>query len=207
MNRAPELEVLEGRSDLAVLWDIRVAPEVRRQGVGSSLFGAAEGWARARGCLELKVETQTINVPACHFYPRHGCVLKAVRPDAYPTLPHEVQLLAQGLRPSDRQIQPEANADDEQFFAEEQARREAAFQVPTLVSNPALKGRDWKRCRCSGTVERRVILDIGSANGALWKGRRMGARDGTLSPYGIEISKLAAWHENASRTGAADLCW
>jgi GNAT superfamily N-acetyltransferase len=89
----PDLEVLEGRSDLAVLWDIRVTPDARRQGVGSALFEAAETWARARGCLTLKVETQTINVPACRFYARHGCVLRAIHPDAYPTLPHEVQLL------------------------------------------------------------------------------------------------------------------
>ena len=92
-HNTPDLEVLEGRSDLAVLWDIRVTPEARRQGVGSALFEAAETWARARGCLRLKVETQSINVPACRFYAEHGCVLRAVHPDAYSALPHEIQLL------------------------------------------------------------------------------------------------------------------
>jgi GNAT superfamily N-acetyltransferase len=92
-HNSPDLEVLEGRSDLAVLWDIRVAPEVRGQGVGSALFQAAETWARTQGCLQLKVETQTINLPACRFYGRHGCVLKAAHPDAYPALPQEIQLL------------------------------------------------------------------------------------------------------------------
>jgi hypothetical protein len=39
------------------------------------------------------VETQNINVPACRFYARQGCVLGAIHPDAYPDLPDEVQLL------------------------------------------------------------------------------------------------------------------
>jgi GNAT superfamily N-acetyltransferase len=87
------LNMLEGRTDLAVLWDIRVAPAVRGQGVGSALFRAAEAWATVRGCLQLKVETQNINVPACRFYARHGCVLEAIHHDAYPECPGEIQLL------------------------------------------------------------------------------------------------------------------
>jgi GNAT superfamily N-acetyltransferase len=91
--RAANVAMLEGRSDLAVLWDIRVSPDVRGRGVGSALFRAAETWAVARGCRQLKVETQNINAPACRFYARHGCVLGAVRQGAYPELPGEVQLL------------------------------------------------------------------------------------------------------------------
>lgn len=87
------LNMLEGRTDLAVLWDIRVAPAVRGQGVGSALFRAAEAWATARGCLRLKVETQNINVPACWFYARQGCVLEAIHAGAYPECPGEIQLL------------------------------------------------------------------------------------------------------------------
>ncbi|MDX6269384.1 MAG: hypothetical protein QOD28_607 [Acidobacteriota bacterium] len=88
------LDMLEGRGrELAVLWDIRVAPEARGRGVGSTLFRAAEAWARKRGCRWLKVETQNVNVPACRFYARQGCELGAVNRFAYPQLPHEVQLL------------------------------------------------------------------------------------------------------------------
>ncbi|HEX8455828.1 MAG TPA: GNAT family N-acetyltransferase [Pyrinomonadaceae bacterium] len=87
------LEMLEGRADLAVLWDIRVAPEARGQGVGSSLFRAVEARAADRCCLQLKIETQNINVPACRFYARQGCALRAVTRLAYPELPHEIQLL------------------------------------------------------------------------------------------------------------------
>jgi len=89
----PTVTMLEGRDDLAVLWDIRVRPEVRGCGVGSALFQAAQAWAQARGCRQLKVETQNVNVPACRFYARHGCVLGAVHRSAYPDHPDEVQLL------------------------------------------------------------------------------------------------------------------
>lgn len=85
--------MLEGRKDLAVLWDIRVDANWRRQGVGAALFRAAEQWARARGCEWLKIETQNVNVPACKFYVKQGCTLGAIHRFAYPDLPDEIQLL------------------------------------------------------------------------------------------------------------------
>jgi ribosomal protein S18 acetylase RimI-like enzyme len=87
------VDMLEGRSDLSVLWDIRVAPDARGRGVGAALFRAAEAWAAARGCRWLKVETQNVNVPACRFYARQGCVLGGIHRFAYPELPDEIQLL------------------------------------------------------------------------------------------------------------------
>ena len=89
----PGLTMLEGRSDLAVLWDIRVAPDARRQGVGSELFQRVEAWAQFRGCRQLKIETQNINVRACRFYERQGCRLQAVNRAVYPEPPEEIQLL------------------------------------------------------------------------------------------------------------------
>jgi GNAT superfamily N-acetyltransferase len=86
------VHMLEGRSDLAVLWDLRVSPELRRSGVGSALFAETEAWARARGCRQLKIETQNVNVPACKFYASRGCVLASIHRFAYPDLPEEVQL-------------------------------------------------------------------------------------------------------------------
>ncbi len=88
----PSLDLLEGRSDLAVLWDIRVAPAARRTGVGSALFSAVEAWASGRGCRELKVETQNINPAACRFYARMGCDLRAVHHAAYPEFLDEIKL-------------------------------------------------------------------------------------------------------------------
>ena len=86
-------DMLEGRSDLALLWDIRVAPSSRGQGIGDALLAAIEHWARDGGARELKVETQNINVPACRFYARNGFDLRAVNPHAYPELPDEIQML------------------------------------------------------------------------------------------------------------------
>jgi len=87
------INMLEDRSDLAVLWDLRVAPAARGQGVGTRLMQHVEQWAQERGCRTLKIETQNINVPACRFYARGGCTLGAVLLHAYPELPDEVQLL------------------------------------------------------------------------------------------------------------------
>ena len=89
----PEVALLGARADLAVLWDLRVVPDRRGRGVGAALFRAAEAWAVSRGAGWLVVETQNVNVAACRFYARQGCVLGAVHRSAHPALPDEVQLL------------------------------------------------------------------------------------------------------------------
>ena len=92
----PEVHVLAGRGDLAALWDIRVKPGCRRRGVGATLFSHAAQWARNRGCVQLKIETQNINVPACRFYAAQGCTLEGLDIHAYgddPTCAHETMLL------------------------------------------------------------------------------------------------------------------
>ena len=91
--KTPELDMLRARDDVAVLWDIRVRPDARQRGVGSSLFRAAEGWAAARGCRQLVIETQHVNAAACRFYERQGCTLASANRFAYPELPGEVQLI------------------------------------------------------------------------------------------------------------------
>lgn len=94
--RSPNVWMLERRDDLAVLWDIRVHPEHRRRGIGAALFRAAARWAREKGCRHLKIETQNVNVPACRFYARQGCRLRAIDREAYaadPRVAHEAMLL------------------------------------------------------------------------------------------------------------------
>lgn len=88
----PQVELLEGRRDLAILWDLRVSPSMRGRGVGAALFNAVEEWALARECRELKIETQNVNVPACRFYASRGCELRAANRFVYPDLPEEIQL-------------------------------------------------------------------------------------------------------------------
>ena len=92
----PDVNMLEGRKDLAVLWDIRVHPDERRRGIGSKLFKHAADWARRKGCRQLKVETQNINVPACRFYAKQGCELGAIHRYGYAgcsDVAHEAMLL------------------------------------------------------------------------------------------------------------------
>ncbi len=92
----PEVHMLEGRRDLAVLWDIRVRPDHRGKGIGTALFQHAAAWSRQRGCTQLKIETQNINVRACRFYRQQGCELGAIHRYAYagcPPVAHEAMLL------------------------------------------------------------------------------------------------------------------
>lgn len=94
--KTPGLHMLAGRTDMAVLWDIRVHPDFRRQGIGQRLFWHAADWARARGCRLFKIETQDVNVPACRFYQRQGCTLGEIDCFAYarhPPVAHEVMLI------------------------------------------------------------------------------------------------------------------
>lgn len=89
----PGVDKLEGRKDIAVIWDLRVAPKYRKQGVGSRLVEAAADWARRHGCRLLKIETQNINVPACRLYAKLGFQLGAVNRYAYRELPDEIELI------------------------------------------------------------------------------------------------------------------
>jgi ribosomal protein S18 acetylase RimI-like enzyme len=89
----PQIDLLRDCPSCALLWDVRVAPDARRQGVGSALLEAAEERARERGARSLRVETQDVNVPACRFYHAHGFRLERTTHGAYAELPNEVQLL------------------------------------------------------------------------------------------------------------------
>jgi GNAT superfamily N-acetyltransferase len=93
---SPGVHMLEDRPDLAVLWDIRVHPRWRGRGIGTRLLHAAAAWAREQGAHQLKMETQNVNVPACHFYAAQGCTLGAIHRYGYagcPEVAHEAMLL------------------------------------------------------------------------------------------------------------------
>lgn len=72
-----------GRDDVAVLNDLRVAPSHQSRGVGSRLFDAVADWARKDGMRFLKIETQNTNVPACRFYQRIGARLGGLQRHVY----------------------------------------------------------------------------------------------------------------------------
>jgi GNAT superfamily N-acetyltransferase len=87
------VEMLEGRSDLAVVWDLRVAPAHRRHSIAASLLAAAQTWASTASCIELKVETQNTNPAACKLYLSNGFILSAAQHHAYRELPDDVRLI------------------------------------------------------------------------------------------------------------------
>jgi len=91
--KTPEIHMLEGREDLACLWDLRVAPEYRGRKIGQRLFAFALHWAKERNCRLFKVETQNVNVAACRFYARQGCHLGGFNLHAYPETLNETQLI------------------------------------------------------------------------------------------------------------------
>jgi GNAT superfamily N-acetyltransferase len=90
------VNMLEGSKTLAVLWDIRVHPDFRGGGLGSALLERAADWARQRGCRQLKIETQNVNVTACRFYASQGCELGVIHRFGYAGVPRvadEVMLI------------------------------------------------------------------------------------------------------------------
>jgi streptothricin acetyltransferase len=85
--KTPGIYMLEDRDDLAVVWDIRVLPEYRHNGIGTILFQKAIEWARDKHCRQLKVETQNVNLAACEFYVKQGCKLGGINRYVYQSNP------------------------------------------------------------------------------------------------------------------------
>ena len=95
-SRSKEANMLSGRDDIAVLWDIRVDEPYKRQGVGQELFDMAVNWSREQGLTQMKIECQNNNVPAVKFYHKQGAVLSSINDYAYynePEYRHEAQLI------------------------------------------------------------------------------------------------------------------
>lgn len=87
------VDLLGGRKDLALLWDLRVDEQWRGHGIGSKIFAACVEWSKERGCKYLKIETQTYNIAACKFYAKQGAVLGMIDTQAYPHQPRIKQLI------------------------------------------------------------------------------------------------------------------
>ena len=56
----------------ARLWNIHIDRAYRRRGLGRELVNRTLAWAREQGLRGLVLETQTNNLPACHFYQSLG---------------------------------------------------------------------------------------------------------------------------------------
>jgi len=90
-SRTEGVDMLSGRDDLAVLWDIRVDDAYKHQGVGQRLFDMAVDWSRDQGLAQMKIECQNDNVPAVKFYHKQGAVLSAIDEYAYYNQPEHRQ--------------------------------------------------------------------------------------------------------------------
>jgi ribosomal protein S18 acetylase RimI-like enzyme len=62
----------EAWKQVAWVHHLTVAPDRRRQGVGSALLQAGLEWAHEHGVTTMMVETQTKNHPASAFFQKHG---------------------------------------------------------------------------------------------------------------------------------------
>ena len=70
-----QLILYQNWHDYAYIDDLVVDAEVRGRGIGRKLVDYAIQWAKERNCPGLMLETQNINVAACHFYERCGFIL------------------------------------------------------------------------------------------------------------------------------------
>ena len=77
------MNILEKRDDLCVLWDLRVMDGYKHQGIGQKLFDLVTDWSRKQGIKDMKIECQNNNVPACKFYHKQGAVLNMIDEHAY----------------------------------------------------------------------------------------------------------------------------
>ncbi|MCT4598145.1 MAG: GNAT family N-acetyltransferase [Vallitalea sp.] len=87
------INILEGKDDLVVVWDIRINKDYRGMGIGTKIFERCIKWARNNKCTRVKVETQNNNVKACKFYVSKGAKLSNINRYYYKDYPDEVQLI------------------------------------------------------------------------------------------------------------------
>ena len=90
------LNMLYGREDACVLWDIRIADAYKHRGIGQKLFDMGIMQARKNGYKQMIIECQNNNVAACKFYHKQGAVLSKIDMYAYysePKIRDEIQFI------------------------------------------------------------------------------------------------------------------
>jgi len=95
-GRTEGLNMLCGREDACVLWDIRVADAYKRKGIGQKLLDIGVVNAKKDGYQQMIIECQNNNVPACKFYQKQGAVLSKIDMYAYylePEIRNEIQFV------------------------------------------------------------------------------------------------------------------
>ena len=90
------MNMLGGKTDACVLWDIRVADNYKHMGIGQRLIDQGIADAKSDGYKQMIIECQNNNVPACRFYKKQGALLSKIDMHAYDSEPeceNEVQLI------------------------------------------------------------------------------------------------------------------
>lgn len=77
------LNMLSGRNDACVLWDIRVEDAYKHKGIGQKLLDKGIIGAKEDGYRQMIIECQNNNVPACNFYKKQGALLSKIDMYAY----------------------------------------------------------------------------------------------------------------------------
>ena len=76
VSKTKEVRMLDNRDDLCALWDLRVDDAYKGMGIGTMLFKMVVDWSKSNELKQIKIESQTNNVPACKFYAKQGAVLR-----------------------------------------------------------------------------------------------------------------------------------
>lgn len=95
-GRTNGLNMLSGRNDACVLWDIRVADAYKHNGIGQKLLDIGISGAKDDGYSQMIIECQNNNIPACNFYRKQGALLSKVDMYAYylePDIKDEIQMV------------------------------------------------------------------------------------------------------------------
>ncbi len=90
------MDMLGGRTDACVLWDIRVADDYKHKGIGQRMLDMGIAAAKADGYKVMIIECQNNNVTACKFYRKQGALLSKIDMNAYdsePEVADEVQFV------------------------------------------------------------------------------------------------------------------
>ena len=83
VGKTDGLNMLYGREDACVLWDIRIADAYKHNGIGQKLLDMGVSNAKKDGYQQMIIECQNNNVPACKFYQKQGAVLSKIDMYAY----------------------------------------------------------------------------------------------------------------------------
>ena len=90
------MDMMGGRNDACVLWDIRVEDGYKHMGIGQKMLVQGIAAAKADGYRTMIIECQNNNVPACNFYRKQGALLSKIDMNAYdsePEIADEVQFV------------------------------------------------------------------------------------------------------------------